>query len=68
MCLGIPQAVLEINGNKATVQYKDRTKVVETLGQTIAVGDYVYAQADIVIAKMSKEEAELRIKALEMIQ
>ena len=68
MCLGIPQLVTKIEGNKATIEYKDRIKVVETLDQQINVGDYVYVQADIIIAKMGKEEAELRIKALEKLQ
>ena len=65
MCLGIPQEIISINGDKATVKYVDRIKEATIIDLPVKVGDYVYVQADIIIAVIDKEEAELRIKALE---
>ena len=60
MCLAAPACVVSINGNEATVDYSGvRTNVrLDTLSESVVVGDYVLIHTGFAIQRLSKEDAE----------
>jgi hydrogenase expression/formation protein HypC len=60
MCLAAPARVVSINGNEAAVDYSGvRTTVrLDTLSESVAVGDYVLIHTGFAIQRLSKEDAE----------
>ncbi|MBR9690721.1 HypC/HybG/HupF family hydrogenase formation chaperone [Candidatus Woesearchaeota archaeon] len=66
MCFAIPGIIIEIKGEKASVDYLGETKVVDTsLVENLLVGDYVIVQNKFAIEKVDKKLAE---EALEIIK
>ncbi|MHA1299251.1 MAG: HypC/HybG/HupF family hydrogenase formation chaperone [Candidatus Helarchaeota archaeon] len=66
MCLAIPAKVLEIEGDKARVDFGGIIKnVIITLLEKVEVGEYVIVHAGYAIEVMSEEEGLETKKMLE---
>ena len=58
MCLGIPGKVVELNGDKAMVDYGGGTiREANASLVNVKIGDYVIVHAGFIIEKMNEEEA-----------
>lgn len=58
MCFTIPGKIIAINNNRATVVYAHESRTATIVTGTYAVEDYVIVQAEMVIEKVPKEQAE----------
>jgi len=64
MCLGVPGKIIEIDGDKAIVNYDIEKREVMILDeQAFKIGDYVIVQGGFVTLKVSEKEA---IEALKL--
>ena len=58
MCLAIPGKILEINGNKANVDFNGvQRDVIISLVQDVDIGKYVIVHAGYAIELLNEEEA-----------
>ncbi len=57
MCLAIPGKIISIKNNIAQVQYHKETRATKIVTGNYTVGDYVIAQAQMVIEKVPKAQA-----------
>ncbi len=63
MCLAVPGRVLEIKGEKATVDFGGvRKEVIVSFLDNLNVGDYILVHVGFAIQKLGKEEAEETLK------
>ena len=68
MCLAIPGKVISIDGNTAMVDYGGvRKKASLLVLPDVKVGDMIMVHAGFAIAKVSEQEAQETIDALEML-
>ena len=68
MCLAIPGKVISIDGNTAMVDYGGvRKKASLLVLPEVKVGDMIMVHAGFAIAKVSEQEAQETIDALEML-
>jgi len=58
MCLAIPGKILEINNNKAIIDYGSEKRQANCSLIKCKVGDYVIVSNQMVIDKIDKKEAE----------
>jgi len=58
MCMAIPGKIIEINKNKAKVDYGSEVREVGLLDSKFKVGDYVLVQNKVIIEKVEKKKAE----------
>lgn len=60
MCLGIPGRVEAVDGNVATVDYNGVKAQVrlDTLGEPVAVGDYLLVHTGFAIQRLSPHDGE----------
>jgi hydrogenase expression/formation protein HypC len=60
MCLAAPACVVSIDGNEAIVDYSgvQTTVRLDTLSESVAIGDYVLIHTGFAIQRLSKEDAE----------
>lgn len=57
MCLGVPTKVIQIEGNKAIVDYMGVQKKIDiSLLKNVSVGNYILVHAGVAIDKMDTEE------------
>ncbi|MBU0472480.1 MAG: HypC/HybG/HupF family hydrogenase formation chaperone [Nanoarchaeota archaeon] len=64
MCLSVPGRIVEINGDKAVVDYDGERRVASiSLKKDVKVGDYVIVSAKFVMEVIPEEEAK---KTLEL--
>lgn len=63
MCLAIPGKIEQIKGRQATVRYPNDVRNVLIGDDSVKVGDYVLVQMGIVVGIISKEEANVSMKA-----
>jgi len=63
MCLAIPGKIEQIKGRQATVRYPNVVRNVLIGDDSVKVGDYVLVQMGIVVGIISKEEADVSMKA-----
>ncbi|MBI2133399.1 HypC/HybG/HupF family hydrogenase formation chaperone [Candidatus Woesearchaeota archaeon] len=65
MCLAIPGKVEKIEGMKAVISYgKQKRIAMVTKDIPVSTGDYVLVQMGCVVQKLTGEEAESSMKAL----
>lgn len=57
MCLAIPGRIIKIKGNTATIEYPGQTREAKIVDGEYSTGDYVFVSAQIIVQKLSKEEA-----------
>ena len=57
MCLAIPGKIITIKNAIATVRYPKETRVAKIVTGNYKIGDYVIAQAGMVIEKVPKKQA-----------
>ncbi len=68
MCLAIPMKIVEIKGDKGTVDVSGvRKEVSLMLIDTASVGEYVLVHAGFAIQRLDEEEAMETIKLIEEI-
>jgi len=58
MCLSIPGKVIDIEEDKAIVDYSGEKREANTSLVKAKIGDYVIVNAGFIMEKLSKEEAE----------
>ena len=59
MCLAVPGRIIELNGEKAVIDFDGiRRSVVVSLLQEPRVGEYVIVHAGFAISRLDVEEAE----------
>lgn len=61
MCLAVPAKVLEINGDKAKVDYGGVTRDVNVSLVDVKVGEYVIVHAGYAIQTMDEEDANITL-------
>ncbi len=68
MCLAIPLRLVEINGSEAVAEANGmrRTVRIDFIRQP-KVGDYVIAHAGFAIERMSREQAEENLRAIQEV-
>ncbi|MBW3011054.1 HypC/HybG/HupF family hydrogenase formation chaperone [Candidatus Woesearchaeota archaeon] len=57
MCLAIPGKIIKISGDDATIEYPGENRVAKIVDGDFKVGDYVFVSAQIVVQKLTEEEA-----------
>jgi hydrogenase expression/formation protein HypC len=57
MCLAIPGKIIKIEGDDATIEYPGETRVAKIVDGDFKVGDFVFVSAQIIVQKLSEEEA-----------
>ncbi|HCA67576.1 MAG: Hydrogenase maturation factor [Parcubacteria group bacterium GW2011_GWC2_44_17] len=57
MCLAIPGKIISIKNNIAQVKYSKETRSVKIVSGNYKIGDYVIAQARMIIEKVPKKQA-----------
>lgn len=62
MCLAIPGRIVKISGDTATIEYPGQTREAKIIGGEYSVGDYVFVSAQIIVQKISEEEALASLK------
>ena len=64
MCLGIPGRVEAVEGNVATVDYNGVKAQVrlDTISDSVAVGDYLLVHTGFAIQRLSPQEGEETLK------
>lgn len=63
MCIGIPQKIIKLKKNVATVETKKRPKDIDvSLISDVKVGDWILAHDQIGVNKIEPEEAEKILK------
>ena len=65
MCMGIPQLIIAINDDMASIQYRDRVQEAKMPTMEYNIGDYVFAQAGFILQKIEKEDAQKALALLE---
>lgn len=59
MCLGIPQQIIKINGQRAIVKsFKGQKEIDIHMVSGLKVGDFVISQSEIAVNKIDKKTAE----------
>ncbi|HEX2988827.1 MAG TPA: HypC/HybG/HupF family hydrogenase formation chaperone [Chloroflexota bacterium] len=69
MCLAVPARIMEIHGNKATVEMAGvvrETSIMMLPGAR--VGDYVIIHAGYAIEKLDEEEAQRTVELFKMME
>lgn len=65
MCLTIPGKIIEIGEDRYVIEYSGENRVVNiSIVKDLKVGDYVIVTHKIIIAKLTKEDAEKALKLL----
>jgi len=67
MCLAMPGKIIKIKDNKATVQYPGQKREAMIIEGDYEVGDYVFVSSQIIVQKLSEEEALKSLKAWENV-
>ena len=57
MCLAIPGKIVKINGDTATIEYPGQTREAKIIDGEYNIGDYVFVSAQIIVQKLTEEEA-----------
>lgn len=66
MCLAIPGKVIKIKNSKATVEQKDHQHKVDfSLVPDLKINDWVICNQDMVVAKLTEEEAQEKLNILQ---
>ncbi len=66
MCVGVPMRVMSVNGDDivAEIDGVQRAASIMTLGDEVAVGDYVIIHAGFAIARLDEAEAEETLRLM----
>ncbi len=68
MCLAIPGKIVKIKGSEAVIKQGDHNhKVGVTLVPDLKKGDWVICNQNMVLAKLSEEEAEEKLKIIRQL-
>jgi len=57
MCMAIPGKIVKINGDTATIEYPGQTREAKIIDGEYNIGDYVFISAQIIVQKLTEEEA-----------
>jgi len=57
MCLAIPGKIVKINGDTAIIEYPGQTREAKIIDGEYKLGDYVFVSAQIIVQKLTEEEA-----------
>lgn len=57
MCLAIPGKIVKITGDTATIEYPGQTREAKIIDGEYNIGDYVFVSAQIIVQKLTEEEA-----------
>ena len=63
----MPGKIVKIEGEDATIEYPGQTRMAKILDGEYFVGDYVFVAAQIIVQKISKEEAKQSLEAWEKV-
>ena len=67
MCLAMPGKIVKIDGEDATIEYPGQTRIAKILDGDYKIGDYVFVTAQIIVQKISDEEARQSLEAWENV-
>ena len=67
MCLAMPGKIVKIDGDQATIEYPGQHRQAMIVEGDYAVGDYVFVSAQIVVQKLTEEEALQSLEAWESV-
>lgn len=62
MCLLVPGKIVEINGDKAVVDYGPEKREGLIINGEYSIGDYVIIQGKVIVQKIDEEEAKRALK------
>jgi hydrogenase expression/formation protein HypC len=65
MCLAIPGKIIKISGDMATIEYPGQTREAKIIEGEYSIGDYVFVSAQIIVQKITEEEAMISLKGWE---
>jgi hydrogenase expression/formation protein HypC len=57
MCLAIPGKIVKIEGDTATIEYPGQMREAKIIDGKYNIGDYVFVSAQIIVQKLTEEEA-----------
>jgi hydrogenase expression/formation protein HypC len=67
MCLAMPGKIIKIEGDDAMIEYPGQTRQAKILDGDYKVGDYVFVSSQIIVQKISDEEARQSLEAWENV-
>ncbi len=67
MCLAIPGKIIKIENNEATIQYPGEQRTAMIVDGDYSIGDYVFVSAQIIVQKLSEQEALASLKEWENV-
>ena len=65
MCLAMPGKIVKISGDTATIEYPGQTREAKIIDGEYSIGDYVFVSAQIIVQKLTREEALATLKEWE---
>lgn len=69
MCLGVPGKVIEIHGNKCTVDIMGVSREISIdFVKDVKIGDYLVIHAGCAIQKLDEEEAQNTLRLFEELE
>ncbi len=67
MCLAMPGKIIKIEGDEATIEYPGEQRTATIVDGDYSIGDYVFVSAQIIVQKLSEEEALATLKEWENV-
>jgi len=67
MCLAMPGKIIKIEGDKATIEYPGEQRTATIVDGDYSIGDYVFVSAQIIVQKLSEQEALASLKEWENV-
>ena len=67
MCLAMPGKIIKIEGSEATIEYPGEQRTATIVDGDYSIGDYVFVSAQIIVQKLSEEEALATLKEWENV-
>ncbi|MBD3304604.1 HypC/HybG/HupF family hydrogenase formation chaperone [Candidatus Woesearchaeota archaeon] len=65
MCMAIPGKIIKIEDDEATIEYPGEQRTAKIVEGEFSIGDYVFVSAQIIVQKLSEEEALASLKEWE---
>lgn len=65
MCLAMPGKIIRIEGDTATIEYPGQTREAKIIDSEYSIGDYVFVSSQIIVQKLTEEEALATLKEWE---
>lgn len=68
MCLTVPARVVEVHGNRATIESRTGRREIDVSHVAVKRGDYVLAQAGVAMMTVKRRDAEAMLASWDEIE